>query len=134
MKRKTKGRRNSKVCHRFVLFVRSFGFSSLEIKKEIESVKREYHKNKLKKVVPQTEEEKKEVVRNETLEEYKSDYFKYKDKKKSLPKKGAEREEFTLNLLNKFKNKLNAIKEQPSESAGESKVPDDDAWLVLKLF
>lgn len=75
------------------------------------------------------EEEKKEAARSETLEEYKSDYDKYKDKKKSLPKKGAEREQFTLNLLEKFKQKLTAIKEQSSEDAiSESKANEDDAW------
>lgn len=102
-----------------------------EIKKEIQNVKREYHKNKLKKNTAKTEEEQKEVTKNETLEEYKTDFFKYKDKKKTLPKKGAEREQFTLSLLDKFKKKLTAIKEQPSEEASESsKVNEDDAWSV----
>lgn len=98
-------------------------------------MKREYHKNKLKKAVAKTEEEKKEEAKNETIEEYKTDFFKYKDKKKSLPKKGAEREEFTLNLLEKFKKKLTAIKEQPSDDASatstsELKVNEDDAWYT----
>lgn len=78
----------------------------------------------------ETEEEKKEVAKNETLEEYKSDFFKYKDKKKSLPKKGAEREQFTLNLLEKFKKKLTAIKEPPSDDTTETKINEDDAWYV----
>lgn len=99
-----------------------------EIKKEIENVKREYHKNKLKKSKEDTEENKREVEKKETLEEYKNEYDKYKDLKKNLPKKGAGREEFTLNLLAKFKEKLNAVKEPEPSSSETRQIDEDDSW------
>lgn len=101
-------------------------YFSLEIQKEIASVKKEYHANKLKKDKEQQEEKKQEAERSETFREYKEEYDKYKDKKKTLPKKGAGREEFTLNLLAKFKEKLHSAKEQSEAEENENKVEDQD--------
>lgn len=119
----------------------------MEIKKQIENVKREYHSNKLKKTDILIEEQKEEQERNKTFKEYKDEYDKYKDKQKSLPKKGASREEFTLQLLSKFKQKLQSAKEKESEGDTElsnealektdnpqmSNNDDDDMWLSHKL-
>lgn len=42
-----------------------------------------------------------------------------------MPKKGAGREEFTLSLLEKFKNKLHSAKEKSEEEETEEKDDDD---------
>ncbi|XP_018328412.1 uncharacterized protein LOC108739157 [Agrilus planipennis] len=119
-----------------------------EIQKEIENVKREYHKNKLRKNQIETEEKKQEEEKSEILQEYHNDYKKYKEQKKELPKKGAGREQFTLKLLEKFKQKLSSVKEKQSENedveTAESTVTaeinendndddDDENWLAHKL-
>lgn len=71
---------------------------------------------------------------SETLKEYKIEYDVYKTKKNSMPKKGAGREEFTLGLLAKFKNKLHTIKEKEvtdkDEDADKDNVDDDESWYV----
>lgn len=103
-----------------------FVFSD-EIQKEIQSVKKEYHKNKLKKEEEKPDEVAKLDTKNENIEEYKIEYDKYKSKKDSLPKKGAGREQFTLQLLEKFKKKLQTIKD--GEDDTEKAVDDEEqAW------
>lgn len=55
----------------------------------------------------------------------------YKGRKSQLPKKGAGREKFTLDLLSKFKEKLHCAKQKDSEEDQESKVEgdeDDESW------
>lgn len=91
-----------------------------EIQEEIINVKKDYHKNKLKKSVEVNQQVKEEEARSEMFNEYKQEYDKYKSKKESLPKKGAGREQFTLNLLEKFKEKLHSAKEDESSEKGES--------------
>lgn len=84
--------------------------------------------NKLKKV-EKTSEEKKEEKKSEVFEDYKNEYDKYKSKKESLPKKGAGREQFTLELLAKFKKKLQTAKEVEAEENQEAGDRDDDqSW------
>lgn len=61
------------------------------------------------------EDSKKKQERSETFKAYKEEYDKYKDKKQLLPKKGKSREDFTLQLLNKFKRKLENVKEKADE-------------------
>lgn len=67
----------------------------------------------------------KEIEKNETIQEYKNEYDKYKSKKDALPKKGAGREQFTLQLLEKFKNKLQSIKD--GEETQEEN-DEEQAW------
>ncbi|KAF5280304.1 hypothetical protein FQR65_LT03113 [Abscondita terminalis] len=119
-----------------------------EIKKEIENVKREYHKNKLQKDKNDAEEQQEHLHRSETLKEYQNDNAKYKEIKNSFPKKGSSREEFTLNLLSKFKHKLQAVKEKEREEeeakekaqridSGENQSEDmekeDESWMTHEL-
>lgn len=91
-----------------------------EIKKEIESVKRDYHKNKLRK---KDEEEKTEEEQKSKeaagFKEYNDLLGMYKSKKSEIPRKGVNNEEFTLNLLSKFRNKLRATKESKQEEEEE---------------
>lgn len=81
--------------------------------------------NKLKKVVEKTVEEKKEEERSEVFRDYKDEYDKYKSKKELLPKKGAGREQFTLDLLAKFKKKLQSAREEENEEELEEGEEDD---------
>ncbi|KAG5874027.1 hypothetical protein JTB14_032003 [Gonioctena quinquepunctata] len=108
-----------------------------EIKEEIKNVKKDYHKNKLKKNEEITEAEKEEDARSEMYKVYKEEHDKYRHKKELLPKKGAGRENFTLDLLNKFKKKLQTAKEKdpPEEVTGEDTddIDDDEKWLSHKL-
>lgn len=78
-------------------------------------MKKEYQQNKLVKEVTVAEDSKKKQERSETFKAYKEEYDKYKDKKELLPKKGKSREDFTLQLLNKFKRKLENMKEKADE-------------------
>lgn len=107
-----------------------------ELKKEIQSVKKEYHKNKLK-TDEKKEETKEEKEESETFKEYKEEVDMYRNRKKSLPKKGKGREEFTLQLLESFKKRLHNVKEKDSEAdKEESKEEDldkDENWLNHKL-
>ncbi|XP_018579976.1 peptidyl-prolyl cis-trans isomerase CWC27 homolog [Anoplophora glabripennis] len=108
-----------------------------EIKQEIQSLKKDYHKNKLKKEEIKTQEVKEEEVKSETFKAYKEEYDKYKNKKEQLPKKGSGREKFTLDLLEKFKKKLHSAKEKEPEEREEEKKDDDidneETWLSHKL-
>ncbi|CAH0550080.1 unnamed protein product [Brassicogethes aeneus] len=110
-----------------------------DIKKQIKDVKQEYHKNKLRKEEEQKDEEKVESEKSETFKEYKTEYDKYAEKKKTLPKKGAGREQFTLQLLEKFKKKLHNAKEQLEEQPEEEKkedeedIDEEENWLSHKL-
>ncbi|KAF2879331.1 hypothetical protein ILUMI_26842 [Ignelater luminosus] len=111
-----------------------------EIKKEIENVKREYQKNKLKRDKEIKEDKEKEIKKNEMYLEYKNEHNKYKEMA-TFPKKGASREEFTLNLLSKFKQKLISAKEKDKEEehdqneveVEEDKDKEEENWLTHEL-
>lgn len=49
------------------------------------------------------------------MKEFLSVQEQYSEKKKQLPKKGSSRESFTLQLLEKFKNKLHNVQEQAAD-------------------
>ncbi|KAJ8960135.1 hypothetical protein NQ318_003854 [Aromia moschata] len=105
-----------------------------EIKKEIQNVKKDYQKNKLRQEV-KTEELKEEETKSELFKEYKEEYDKYKHKHESLPKKGSGREQFTLGLLEKFKERLQNAKnkEDVSEEANEEDADNEESWLSHRL-
>lgn len=113
------------------------------IKDEIQSIKKDYHKNKLKKEEEKTEEQKEEQVKSEVVKVYKEEYDSYKAKKQQLPKKGKDREQFTLALLDKFKVKLHTAKEKEQskteEAAAEAVTADvaveddEESWLSHNL-
>lgn len=109
-----------------------------EIKLEINSLKRQYQQDKKvkddlldsDKVV---EEEKKQ--QNQLLKDYESEREKYA-LLKTNKKTGTSRQDFTLQLLSKFKTKLNSVIEQNQDedeevaksSKGEN-VLNEDGWL-----
>lgn len=79
------------------------------------------------------------------MEKYEEEKDKYVNLKKELPKKGSSREQFTLDLLSKFKNKLYNAKEKvqsdpssappatTSTAADDSDLPEDENWLGREL-
>lgn len=70
-----------------------------------------------------------EKTRNEIFKEYDEEFNKYKEIKKTQLKKGAGREEQTLALLAKFRQKLNTLKEkyvEEDESESKDEVVDND--------
>lgn len=81
---------------------------------------------------------------SEILKEYLATQERYKEAKAKLPKKGKMRENFTMELLSKFKNKLQNAKEQTksdtsnSNKKEQSKVdedndPQDESWMTHTL-
>ncbi|XP_076392747.1 spliceosome-associated protein CWC27 homolog [Megachile rotundata] len=117
-----------------------------EIRKEIRDLKRDV-KNEKKakeadKKIQQAQEEKKEK-KTEIMKEYIETQEKYKEAKSKLPKKGKSREDFTMELLMKFKSKLQNAKETKRETSPEpSKTendkeddfdPADESWMVHTL-
>ncbi|KAL1497500.1 hypothetical protein ABEB36_008451 [Hypothenemus hampei] len=110
-----------------------------DVKKEIESVKRAYHQNKLKEKTK--EKDKNEEERSLAFQQYKEEVDAYKNKNKFLPKKGAGREAFTLQLLEDFKKRLHSVKEKEEEISVEAPIEEkktedldkDETWLHHKL-
>lgn len=101
------------------------------IQNEIKQLRREMKSSKDEKVKEQVEQEPaqddKKEVDNEMYKQYVEEQEKYKKMKEKIPKKGAAREDFTLQLLAKFKNKLHAIKEKTvAEGTTEKKEEDND--------
>ncbi|GAB0091679.1 CWC27 [Sergentomyia squamirostris] len=115
------------------------------IREEILQVRRDYQKDRKRKsdLIEQertAQEDKKQ--KSEVLEEYLSEKSKYDVLKKDQPRKGKSRESFTLDLLAKFKNKLDMVKEKRTDggenSATTSTAPNDediqgDDWLSHEL-
>lgn len=96
-------------------------------------MKKEYHQNKLKKSTIDSDNDNKGIGvdeqsddYSEMFKEYKLDYDKYKDKKNALPKKGAGREQFTLQLLEKFKKKLHGAQEKVIDNNKDVEEDDDE--------
>ncbi|XP_026667108.1 uncharacterized protein LOC108622199 [Ceratina calcarata] len=117
-----------------------------EIRKEIRDLKRGVQNEKkakeFDKKVQQEKEEKKEM-KTEIMKEYIETQKKYKEVKSKLPKKGKTREDFTMELLSKFKSKLHNAKEtvkdrSPSpprvnDDKDEDFDPSDESWMVHSL-
>ncbi|RZF35327.1 hypothetical protein LSTR_LSTR003767 [Laodelphax striatellus] len=98
-----------------------------EIRKEISDLKKDFKKSKQKKEEEVVRQEKKDAVADSTIEKYKNELAAYQAKKKELPLKGSSREEFTLQLLSKFKNKLHSAKEKTEEPDKEESKEKNDA-------
>lgn len=117
-----------------------------EIRKEIRDLKRGIQNEKKAKeadrILKQGLEEKKEK-KTEIMKEYIETQEKYKEAKSKLPKKGKSREDFTMDLLKKFKSKLQSAKEtnserSPSPPKNENNKeddfdPSDESWMVHVL-
>lgn len=99
-----------------------------EIQEQIKDIKRQYHK-KDKKV--EVEEPKSSKNENEVVQDYLDEKEKYKQQKEKTQLKGASRENFTLQLLAKFKNKLQGAVEKGDDVNQENS--DDETWLGHKL-
>lgn len=109
-----------------------------EIKLEINSLKKQYQQDKkVKDEILDSDrivlEEKKE--QNELMKNYISERDKYA-MLKTNKKKGASRQDFTLQLLSKFKTKLNSVIEQKQDGDEEASTstkkddgPNEDGWL-----
>ncbi|KAJ8704537.1 hypothetical protein PYW07_011725 [Mythimna separata] len=121
-----------------------------KIQNEIKLLRREMKNSKEEKIKEQNlkeqsaKEEAKDAKKteedNEMYKKYVEEQEKYRKMKEKLPKKGAAREDFTLQLLAKFKTKLHAIKEKAvaegEPSAEKTKEGEDndenlnsDDWL-----
>uniref|UniRef100_A0A1Q3F6N8 Spliceosome-associated protein CWC27 homolog n=1 Tax=Culex tarsalis TaxID=7177 RepID=A0A1Q3F6N8_CULTA len=95
-----------------------------KIRDEISKLKKDYQSDKRKdraKLDQEEESKKKKQVTSEVMKEFLSVQEQYSEKKKQLPKKGSSRENFTLQLLEKFKNKLHNVQEQAGD--GEEEEP-----------
>ncbi|XP_075215510.1 spliceosome-associated protein CWC27 homolog [Lycorma delicatula] len=111
-----------------------------EIRKEIRDLKKNYKIDKDKREKEAKIEENRVAREDNTIKNYRNEVAVYQAKKKELPKKGASREEFTLQLLSKFKNKLQSVKEKHKDSDEEDEKEtkegsdeEDTEWLAHKL-
>ncbi|XP_058464463.1 spliceosome-associated protein CWC27 homolog [Malaya genurostris] len=115
-----------------------------KIREEITKLKKEYQSDKRKdKAIEQQNntEKKKNESNNEVMKEFLAVQEQYSEKKKLLPKKGISRENFTLQLLEKFKNKLQNVQEQsdePTASGSRTELDEEediqgDSWLSHRL-
>ncbi|KAJ1524240.1 hypothetical protein ONE63_010756 [Megalurothrips usitatus] len=116
-----------------------------DIRKEIDDLKKTYREDK-KKIKHDHEPSGKQssskpntsAEDNPLVAAHEEEMKKFKSKA-NFPKKGASRESFTLDLLNKFRNKLHAAKEKSQEEGEEVEDnPSDeddtsDKWLAHKL-
>ncbi|XP_033332178.2 spliceosome-associated protein CWC27 homolog [Megalopta genalis] len=118
-----------------------------EIRKEIRDLKRDVQNEKKakeedKKLKEQQEEKKGQ--KTQIMKEYIETQEKYKEAKSKLPKKGKSREDFTMDLLKKFKSKLQNAKETKRERSPtpprkdsskdeEDYDPTDESWMVHSL-
>jgi len=111
----------------------------LEIQKELKALTKELRPKKKKERMEEMEEEKEEEEEkgepkemNDVLESYHKEKKRYAEVKaaKPIPKQKASREEQTLALLAKFKQKLSGIKygedEEEKDAAKETKKDDND--------
>ncbi|XP_020281503.1 peptidyl-prolyl cis-trans isomerase CWC27 homolog [Pseudomyrmex gracilis] len=114
-----------------------------EIRKEIRELKRDVqNEKKAKEAEKKQQAEKEENKKSGLMKEFIETQEKYKAKNTNLPKKGKTREDFTMDLLNKFKSKLQTARSQTKESADSKKTseddneeddPHDDSWMAHAL-
>ncbi|XP_017286681.1 spliceosome-associated protein CWC27 homolog isoform X2 [Kryptolebias marmoratus] len=109
-----------------------------ELRKEVRQLKKELQAIKQRKEEsskPAADEVKEETKpTNEAVAEYLEGRKKYEELKKKKVKKGSNREEQTMALLNRFKSKLSsAITEGPEEDVEELAEDDDTGWMAHVL-
>ncbi|KAM9794246.1 spliceosome-associated protein CWC27 homolog isoform 1-T1 [Syngnathus typhle] len=104
---------------------------SEELRKEVRQLKKELRAMKQKDDGPkpatdEVEEESKEPT-SEAVAEYLEERKKYEERRKDKRRKGSGREQQTMELLNRFKDKLStAISEAPEEEEDEEELAEDD--------
>jgi len=104
----------------------------MEIQKELKALTKELRPKKKKERMVEAEEDKKEEEevetkeKNDVLESYHKEKKRYAEAKasKPIPKQKASREEQTLALLAKFKQKLSGIKYDDDDEAKKSETKD----------
>jgi peptidyl-prolyl cis-trans isomerase SDCCAG10 len=101
-----------------------------EIQDQIKDIKRQYQKDKKDKTKVEEEQPTSSKAENEVIQDYLDEKEKYKQQKEKTQLKGASRENFTLQLLAKFKNKLQTAAEVAESVDADS---DDENWLGHKL-
>ncbi|XP_053663028.1 spliceosome-associated protein CWC27 homolog [Anopheles marshallii] len=116
-----------------------------KIRQEINQLKRDFHSDKRAKDKHKESEQKKaskKAPRNEVMNEVLRVQEEYSQKTKQLPKKGSSRENFTMELLQKFKTKLHSAHERDTETpnGGNASAERDeeedirgDNWLAHRL-
>ena len=117
-----------------------------DIKRQIKALKKEmkHSKDGMSKDGSKTSEDMREKIKELTEEEKKNDMLlnfhlekeKYKEKKKKgNPKKGSAREEMTLKLLAKFKDKMHAAKQEtPKEAVDDGEEEESGTgWMANTL-
>ncbi|KAM4634364.1 spliceosome-associated protein CWC27 homolog [Polymixia lowei] len=103
-----------------------------QLKKELQAIKQRKEENSKPAAVEDKEDDKKPS--NEAMAEYLEGRKKYEDLKKQKLKKGSNREQQTLALLDRFKSKLSsAITEAPEEDIDELGEDDDKGWMAHVL-
>ncbi|XP_026153669.1 spliceosome-associated protein CWC27 homolog [Mastacembelus armatus] len=99
-----------------------------QLKKELQAIKQRKEESSKPAVDEVKEEDKKPS--SEAVAEYLEGRKKYEELRKEKRKKGSNREEQTLALLNRFKSKLSsAITEAPEEDVEELAEDDDKGWM-----
>ncbi|XP_044030424.1 spliceosome-associated protein CWC27 homolog [Siniperca chuatsi] len=103
-----------------------------QLKKELQAIKQRKEES-LKPAVDEVKEVDKKPS-SEAVAEYLEGRKKYEELRKQKRKKGSNREEQTLALLNRFKSKLSsAITEAPEEDVEELAEDDDKGWMAHVL-
>lgn len=108
-----------------------------EIQQEIENLKKDYHKEKKEKLKKDEEEASSSSLSmkkssNSAVRDYLDEKEKYKRNKINV--KGATRENYTLQLLEKFKAKIHSKAEANDDDANNHDDADnDDSWMTHKL-
>lgn len=125
-----------------IFHIVAFSMCSEAIRKEIRDLKRSVQNEKKEKEIEQKQQTQKKESKSEIMKEYKETQEKYKEAKAKLPKKGKTREDFTMELLKKFKNKLQSAKEHVKNDTSDKKEtskdtedddPLDESWMAHAL-
>lgn len=116
------------------------------IRKEIRELKRDVQNDKRAKEAERKQQIDKDnkKEKSEVMKAYLESQERYKKASAQLPKKGKAREDFTMQLLKKFRNKLQDAKEHVNDSSTEfdekessqSNVdddPQDESWMTHVL-
>ncbi|XP_026479974.1 spliceosome-associated protein CWC27 homolog [Ctenocephalides felis] len=115
-----------------------------EIRKEYRDLKKgisDEKKARLEADKKKDKEEEEKSKKKKVVDSFHEEQENYKKLTQAIPKKGASREEFTLNLLAKFQKKMTAAREKSSDELTDDKKNDnieddddnDESWLSHKL-
>ncbi|XP_074473687.1 spliceosome-associated protein CWC27 homolog [Sebastes fasciatus] len=105
-----------------------------QLKKDLQAIKQR-KEDSLKPPVDDVKEEDEKPTTTEAVAEYLEGRKKYEEQRKKKPKKGSNREQHTLELLNRFKSKLSSAitEEAPEEDVEELAEDEDKGWMAHVL-